>query len=135
MAYATAAEFAARYTTRVTESDLSSHFLPFASGRLDALLGPFYTVPFSVNNLTARDLTIDLAYLLILQRSREPKESAPLNARIRTSLRGLAEGSEAMVTTSGDLLFGSGGGGLVWSNTAADTPIFALGDADAEVCP
>jgi hypothetical protein len=132
MAYATAAELALRYPTRLAESELSSHFLPHASTRLEALLATYFTVPFSDNNATARDLTLDLAYLLILQRSKEPGEAAPLAASLAERIAALAEGRQAMVTTSGETLWAAPATGGVWSSTAGRRPVFDLGSELAQ---
>ncbi len=128
MPYATAAEFGARYVTKLTDAEISSHFLPFASTRLDAMLAPSFTVPFSDNNLAAKDLTIDLSYLLILQRSKEPKDLQSLQERIEGRIIALAEGREAMMTDSGEAIFAESALGDVWSSTSTGKPIFCLED-------
>ena len=122
MIYATPAQFSARYTTRLNETDLSSHFLPLASRRLDAMLALGFTVPFSVNNVSATDLTIDLAYLMILQRSRNSQEADPLQKQVEGKIGGLLAGREAMLTSSGDTLFSTTTGEAVWANDAL--PVF-----------
>lgn len=129
MAYATSAEFNARYTTKLDDTELSSHYLPYASTRLDEALAPYFSVPFSGNNLTARDLTIDMAYLMILQRSKEPQDSQALRNQLGQNIEALAQGSRAMMTTSGEVLYAQLPSGYVWSNTEQGSPAFEL---DAE---
>ncbi len=124
--YASSAEFGARYATRLTDTELSSHFLSYASTRLDALLAPYFTVPFSDNNLVAKDLTIDLAYLLVLQRSKAPQDYESLQRRLEARIAALADGREAMITTSGEAIYASGVQGDVWSDTSGETPLFDL---------
>jgi hypothetical protein len=132
MVYATYSDFNARYATRLTEAEVNSHVLPYASWRLEALLAPAFTVPFSDNNLTARDLTIDLAYLLVLQRSKEPKERQALEQAVLARVQGLSQGREAMVTTSGGALYAAPQQEVVWSSTGRYRTIFDLRDAPAQ---
>jgi hypothetical protein len=124
MTYATYSDFSARYATRLGADEVTSHYLPYAAARLEGLLGPYFAVPFSSDNLTARDLTIDLAYLLLLQRSREPGDARPLAAAVGARLEALAAGREAMIAGSGTALFAAGAGGGVWSSTAGAAPRF-----------
>lgn len=127
MNYADAQEFSGRYTTKLSDAEISSHFLPFASARLEAMLAPYFTVPFSANNLAAKDLTIDLAYLLILQRSKDSKDYEALKEKSEARINALAEGAEAMITTSGEALYASPAGADVWSNTSGGRQVFDLG--------
>ena len=126
MVYATPAAFHGRYTTKLTDAELSSHFLPYAGGRLNQLLAPYFSVPFSANNVTARDLTIDLAYLLLLQRNKEAREAEPLMRQVLSTIGALAGGQQAMVTDSGDVLYGQRRDGEVWSSTEQGQPVFKL---------
>ena len=134
MAYATFSDFSTRYATGMSEADLSSHYLPFASSRLEALLAPYFTVPFSGNNLTARDLAMDLAYVLILQRSKEPKDSAALREHVEGRIAALAEGKESMITTSGEAIFALSAHVDVWSNTMDGAPVFVTSSDPGSWC-
>lgn len=129
MSYATYAEFNARYSTKLTEAEVNSDYLPFATSRLEGLLGGHFTVPFSSNNMTAKDITIDLAYLMILQRSREPKDFEGFGRAVNTRLSALTQGAEAMMTTSGEAIFSGTAQNVVWSNTARYKTVFNLKDA------
>jgi hypothetical protein len=129
MIYATYSDFAARYATRLSEAEVNSHYLPFASARLDGRLAPYFTVPFSLNNQTARDLTLDLAYLLVLQRSRDEADLAVMQRSLETRLAALANGEQAMVTTSGETILAQGARPVVWSTTARYRTVFDLRDA------
>ena len=112
--YATYSEFTARYATKVSEAEVSSHLLPFASARLDAALAPYFNVPFSPTNLTAKDLTLDLAYLMILQRAKDPADASALGKSLGDRISALAMGRAAMVTESGELLYARAPQGAVW---------------------
>ena len=126
MVYATFSDFNARYATRLAAEEVTSHYLPYAAARLEGLLGPYFSVPFSSDNVSARDLTIDLAYLLLLQRSKEPGDARPLAASLRARLEALAAGREAMITASGGALLAATAQGGVWGSTAGADPLLPL---------
>lgn len=128
MTYADVQDFNGRYTTKLGDAEISSHFLFYATSRLDAMLAPYFTVPFSSNNLVARDLTIDLAYLMVLQRSKDSKDYEALKQKTEERIKALADGSEAMMTTSGGSLYSNSAGGGVWSNTSGGQTLFNLDD-------
>ena len=130
MAYASLEDFSTRYTTKLSDAEVNSHYLAFASARLDSLLAPSFTVPFSANNLTARDLTIDLAYLLILQRSKEAGDSEALKAGIEARVKALRDGKEAMLTDGGDTLLAVETNAEVWSNNQRMSPLFQLDEME-----
>lgn len=129
MPYATYEEFAARYPTRLGAAEVNSHVLPHAAARLEQRLARAFSVPFSANNRTAADLTMDIAYLLILQRSKAPQEAEGLRAAVEARLEALAAGREAMITTSGEALYAAPLEGDVWSSTGGYRPVFGLRDA------
>ena len=65
--YCTSSDCIARYNrlSKIdsAQTEIDSHFISFAENELDGLLSPKFTVPFSSNNVTAKDLAIDLTYL------------------------------------------------------------------------
>ena len=128
MIYATFSEFSARYAAKVTEAEVNSHLLPFASARVEAALGPYFPVPFQGDNLTAKDLTLDLAYLIVLQRAKDPADAAALSKNLDGRLAALAAGRAAMISASGDLLFAQPQPGGVWSSHGrVESPVFDTG--------
>ena len=132
MAYATYSEFSERYPTRRSEPEVTSHFLVHGAHRLEAMLAGYFATPFSSDNLTAKDLNIDLAYLMILQRSKSPRDGEALAAAVAERIAALRAGSEAMVTTSGTALYRASVAGEVWSTTQAFKPVFDLRDSGAQ---
>jgi hypothetical protein len=131
MAYATFDEFAARYPTRLGAAEVTSHFLAPAAQRLDAMLAGWFSAPFSENNLTAKDLSIDLAQVLLLQRSKDPRDWQPLAAHLERRIVDLREGREAMITVSGEAMHRVPHGS-VWSSTQDFKPIFDLRGTEAQ---
>ncbi len=130
MLYATATQFKERYTTRLSDEELNNHYLPHASARLEAMLAPWTSIPLGQNNLTASDLTIDLAYLLILQRSKDEKAIQPLQQDIHQRIEAISQGRQAMVLENGELLWTQSHQQQVWSSTSNQKPIFANKDSD-----
>jgi hypothetical protein len=79
----------------------NTHIVP-AEGEVDARLAPVFTTPFSSDNVTARDLAIQLVYL----RAGFLKDDNWVNFKNYVDERfdRLVDGSEAMLTSSGDVL-------------------------------
>lgn len=101
--------------------------VPYAEAEVDARLSPAFTVPFSSNNQTARDLSIDLTYLRA-NPLRDPEKNAPVQERVDNLIAALLEGRMAMVTTSGDVIQPALVGGVSpWSNTMNYHPTFGAG--------
>jgi hypothetical protein len=131
MIYATYSDFSTRYVTKLPAEEVSSHLLPFASARLEGALGPYFALPFGANNLTATDLTLDLAYLLVLQRSKEPGDASALAKSLEARLGALAGGQAAMITSSGELLYAQAPQSTVWaSHGGRCRAVFDLGGPD-----
>jgi hypothetical protein len=126
MIYATFSDFSTRYVTKLPEAEVSSHLLPFASARLEGALGPYFAVPFAANNLTAADLTLDLAYLLVLQRGKAPGDAAALAKALESRLGALAGGTAAMITSSGELLYAQAPQSSVWASHGRGPAAFDL---------
>jgi hypothetical protein len=110
----------------------STHILP-AENEVDARLAPAYTVPFSSNNATAADLAIQLVYL----RAGFLKEDNWTNYKgyIDERFERLLDGSEAMLTSSGDVI-SSQDATVAYHTHEGYKPVFDLTDAiDQEVDP
>ena len=104
--------------------EVNSSFVVFAENELDGRLGGCFTVPFSSNNLTAKDLTIELTALksnLWKEKDRE-RRVKDLDARIER----LKNGEELMAVTSGPPLSADQSG--VFSTTKNYHSTFGLVD-------
>lgn len=105
-------------------NDVGSSYIAYVENQIDGLLSSKFTVPFSNNNITVRDLTIDGVYI----------KAGNLNIKDRRELRkewheriaNLKSGYEAMLTTSGDVI--TTVGGTVWSTTKDYHPTFGMGN-------
>lgn len=126
--YATySGDVTARYPRCLTDSRAaalceSAYLLP-AEFELDARLAPKFTVPFSNNNMTARDLTIDMTMLRTgIYKDRDEE----LRASVESRIKALLDGTMVMITTSGEVAGYPGGG--VFSTTQNYHPTFGMGD-------
>ncbi|HEX7012328.1 MAG TPA: hypothetical protein VF161_06270 [Steroidobacteraceae bacterium] len=102
----------------------ASHYIAYAEAEIDAALGARFSVPFSNNNLTVRDLAIDMVYLRgIRGRSEEYKE---IKADVSSRIAALLDGSMVMVTASAEVIQASNE--QAWSSTQDYHRVFALLD-------
>lgn len=105
----------------------SSHIYA-AEVEVDERLGPYYTTPFSSNNYTATDLTLELVFI----RHYESNKPAWVEKKMeRTSMRfdALIAGTSFMVTTSGDSVIPiNAGSGAFYSNTKDYHPTHGVGE-------
>ena len=103
--------------------EVSSAYIYYAEHDVDMHLGAVYTAPFSSNNLTAKDLSIDFAYVRMSRRAR-PKDAEAIHSALMKTIEKLTNGTLSMVTTSGDLLRPSLG--AMDSTTKLYNPLFIL---------
>lgn len=106
---------------------VDSSYIQFAEAVVDGMLGQHFTVPFSSNNLTAKDLSIDLTYARIIRKS-DKEVSEMVVSGVNSMVTMLKNGTIGMVTTSGDLSYKSGDGDMVESTTQNYHSIFGVGD-------
>ncbi len=124
--YATLAEFEGRFpNTRVSCVDLVNTWLVLGTTRVNEALGKCFTVPFSSNNQTAKELSIEYAYLGILQRTRAADSDEMLQL-VNERVTNICSGNAPMVTTGGDAIFATGANESVWSNTKDFKPTFDM---------
>lgn len=106
----------------------ATHIQP-AENEVNARLASAYTVPFSSNNITAKDLTIQLVFL----RTGHLKDDNWANFKTYVDERfdRLLDGSEAMLTTSGDVL-SSQDATQAYHTHSGYKPVFDLGPVERQ---
>lgn len=127
MSYANAGDVIIRYKELNKlggASEINSAYVHYAEFTLDSMLGNYFTVPFSNNNITAKDLTVDLVYLRYYEGIDSEKASKKREI-IQTKIDNLIVGKTSMVTDSSDLLTSTGD--PVYSNTDGFHNIFGHG--------
>ena len=104
-------------------TEVGSAYIPYAEAEVDGRLASKYTVPFSNNNLTAKDLAIDIVYLKA--GNLKVEETEKLQTMIDAKFERLLSSNEVMLTTSGDVI-NQGVAGTVWSTTQNYHPTFGM---------
>lgn len=110
---------------KIDATDAASSHIPYAENEVDARLSGSYTVPFSSNNITAKDLAIDhvmMRYWMLRNKEKYDLIHDMLDERIKR----LSSGAEAMITTSGDTVGFIGD--MVYSTTMNYKPTFTMAD-------
>lgn len=108
---------------RKDATQVDSNFVMYAEAQVDGRLSPGFTVPFSSNNLTAKDLAIDTAYAMLL-RFKDQKKAKEIQDSVDARVKDLLEGKSSMVTTSIDLITATGQ--PVYSTTEDYHPVFGM---------
>ena len=102
----------------------ASHYLRYVEGELDSRLGVAYSVPFSNNNITIRDLAVDMVYLRSIRFKTDGWKE--LKEEIDGRIAALNSGTAIMVVDSGDIVVaGQGVATSAWSNNQDYHPVFA----------
>ncbi len=105
--------------------EVNSYHSPMAQAEIEGLLSTHYTVPFSSNNITAKDLVSKLVYSRLAPM--KESERREIRTELYERIDRLKSGEEQMITTSGDIL-APGVSGTVWSNTQDYHPTFTQDD-------
>lgn len=114
-------------------TEVGSTYIRYAENYLNGRLSTKFTVPFSSNNFTAKDLSIDITYGRIGNMKAEDREK--FIEKIDDRINRLLNGEENMVADDGTIIAQTDGGSI-WSTTQDYAPIFGFGDIeDFEVDP
>jgi hypothetical protein len=103
--YITPTNVLARYqqlTDVHSQSNIDSSFIPYAEAQVEAMLSPKWIAPFSSNNITAQDLSIDMTILKTSVLKSEKHEI--LWNFLKERIERLNMGKERMVTSAGVVL-------------------------------
>lgn len=110
---------------------INSFHIPYSENMVDALLAPKYTTPFSSNNLTVKDLCIELTY--IRAGGLNIKDRKELMEEFKGRIADLIAGVESMLDGDGAVI-AQDATAIAWSSEANYQPTFGHGDIlDAEM--
>lgn len=116
-----------RYPRVLTDSravsTLDEAYLAPAEFELDAKLSPWFTVPFSSNNQTAKDLTIDMT---VIRMGTYKERIEDLQKSVDARIQALIAGTMVMITTSGEIAAHKLSGLI--STVQSYHPVFGMGD-------
>src|SRR3990167_9275868 len=129
MPYATFAQYTAVYSVPGVVQSVTETFIARAGVRLEEALGAFYTTPFSSNNQTAIELTIDIARWMLQLRTSKQDDSKELGSEIENRIKELRSGMSTMATTSGAAIEPSNAANTAWSTTKDFKGVFDMRDA------
>lgn len=108
--------------------EVNSSYIHPAERELDSRLGIFFTVPFSSNNYTATDLTLEIVYARYYQ-TLNPDKAELKQKYIDSRITALISGNAAMIASSGGVIGAiEGATGIAYSNTMSYHPVFGMGD-------
>jgi hypothetical protein len=103
----------------------ASHYVSYAEAFIDGKLASKYVTPFSSNNVTVKDLAIDVVQMRAL-RGQNNDEYKNIRADVNSRLAALLAGNEIMITTSGDqVTLNDALAAGAWSNTSGYHPTFS----------
>lgn len=114
-----------------SEGAVGSSTLLAAEYQIDGMLGSKFTVPFSSNNETVKDLCIDNTYARLVSRYTllKKEDYEKLTKSIDNRVKLLVMGDTVMMTTDGDIAAVTEG----QSNYSEDmnyTPVFGMGNVE-----
>ena len=110
--------------TRVTSgTGVGSAQLEFAETEVQGYLSSHFTVPFSNNNLTVKQLVIDMTYLKVGNLNLD--DASALREQIYERMNALKNGSATMMSNSGESL-GTTDKSSVYSTTQNYHPVFGM---------
>ena len=126
--YITVADMQGRYTKVSSDkgsASLNSDYIPYGEAYVEMRLASAYTAPFSSNNTTVKDLSMDASYLRIIKFT-DTEKAKLIQDDIDSRIAALLDGSAQMVTTSGDLIGQNVSN--AWSETDGYAPTFGVDD-------
>ena len=123
--YVNSADLFTRYPELIrvnSTTAIESAYVFYVENELDGMLSTHFTVPFSSNNITARDLANDLTYLKANNFKNEDRKS--FRDEIMDRIKRLKDGAERMVLSDGTTI--DSVGETIWSTTKDYTPVFGM---------
>lgn len=104
---------------------VESNYIYYAEGWVDGALSPAYSTPFSNNNVTVKDLSLDYAWAKMLW-FKDTKKSDLIMESLDAQVKLLLEGKAKMVIDDGTVL--SKSVSVAWSETKDYPPTFGAGN-------
>jgi hypothetical protein len=128
--YASLSDFTAVYSLKgVTETEISSYWLQQGAVRVNEALGGYFTLPFSDNNYSAKDLNIKFTYLEILSRNRSGQTDLNVRQEVEKRVQDIRERNSPMILDDGSTLFANSTKFDAYSTTQNYNPTFNMLDA------
>lgn len=107
-----------------TSPEVQNTLISYAEAYVHGKLSTNFSVPFSCNNFTARDLVIDALYMQNVQ-TRQPVKGKAMLSVLDDKINALVTGRMQMVDVNGTVCQ-LATGDPTWSNTMNYTPTFGM---------
>lgn len=107
--------------------EVQTRLVQYAEAHVHGRLAQAFSIPFSLNNLTAKDLVIDTVYVQNI-RTKVPGKGKTLDAILEEKFVQLCNGQMNMVSVAGTIVQ-QPTGDPVYSNTSGYHPVFGMGDS------
>jgi hypothetical protein len=123
--YVNSADLFIRYPELIrvnSTTAIESSYVWYAENELDGLMASHFTVPFSSNNITARDLANDFTYLKANNFKAEDRER--FREELFERVKRLKDGVERMVLSDGTTI--DSVGETIWSTSQDYPPTFGV---------
>lgn len=116
-----------RFADIKDSNEAGDEVIPYAENYIEVGLASKFSVPFSSNNTTVKDLCIDAAMAKVLM-FKDTEKAEMMLGHVNSIMFGLREGMLSMLTDSGDVI--ALAGEPVYSKTMNNAPIFGHGDIE-----
>ena len=104
--YATYSEWTQVYSVKgVSQAEVNSTWIPYGALRVNEQLGKSFSTPFSSNNQTAKQLSIDYGYLGILLRTRNQTDSEELKNDLESRVADINSGNCPIILDDGSQIY------------------------------
>ena len=104
-------------------AEVGSAWIGSIENQIDGMLSKSYSIPFSSNNETVKDLAIELTYIRVGNLKVEEADSMKTNFMDR--IERIINGREGLVSSDGSIV--GMVGDTIWSSTKDYHPIFDIG--------
>lgn len=115
----------------VTSTGVQATLISYAEASVHGKLGSRFAVPFSSNNITAKDLMVDALYVQN-QLTRQPEKAKTLAENLDARIKLLLTGQADMIDSNGALA-ATMVGDTIWSSTQDYPPTFGVGDVEKAI--
>lgn len=126
MSYVTWADVVNKYPSVSKTSgamDVTSSYILAAEARVNGFFSGFFTVPFSSNNITAKDLVVDLVFSGV--GNQKIKDAKEMRDEVLERMKAIRDGEEGMYLVDGTTMT-TDIGGSIYSSTQNYNPIFGM---------
>jgi len=114
----------------ISDSDeMATDYIDYAEKYIESKLSTNYTLPFSSNNLTVKDLCIDVAYAKMIK-YKDSKKANEILSDVSSYIHDLKTGQSNMITNSFDVISPINLGGAFGSTTKSYHPVFGVGETE-----